>query len=96
VKDKVYWVARPDIVVRPEGDEGEVLLFDPETERVKVLNHTGFFVWNLLDGQHTEADVVERLAAEHGAMARDVVTSDVHAFVQDLRDLGFVEAASAP
>jgi hypothetical protein len=96
VKDEVYWVARPDVVVRPEGDEGEVLLFDPETERVKVLNHTGFFVWNLLDGRHTEADVVERLSAEHASVAHDVVTGDVHAFVQDLLDLGFVETTSAP
>lgn len=84
-------LARRDIVVRPEGDEGEVLLFDPETERIKVLNHTGFLVWNLCDGQHTQADVADSLSEEYASVARDLVVADVEAFVQDLLDLGFVE-----
>ena len=60
-----YLLASSDVIVREEGDEGEALLFDPETGRIKVLNRTGLLLWEWCDGAHTRADLVAGLAAEY-------------------------------
>jgi hypothetical protein len=86
-----YLQARPDLIVREEGDEGEALIFDPGTERIKVLNHTGLLLWSLLDGRHTSDDLVKALSGAHPSVDGGVLAGDVDAFVQDLLDLGFLE-----
>jgi hypothetical protein len=85
-----YLLARVDVIVREEGDEGEALLFDPETERIKVLNRTGLLLWNWCDGEHSRADLVAGLAGEYPAVDREVLVADVDRFLEDLDELGLV------
>jgi Coenzyme PQQ synthesis protein D (PqqD) len=89
-------LARSDLIVRPEGDEGEVLLFDPETERLKVLNRTGFLLWQWCDGRHTLGDLVGMMCDRYGTMEQEVVRSDIESFFQEMLDLGLVERVSGP
>jgi Coenzyme PQQ synthesis protein D (PqqD) len=89
-------LARSDLIVREEGDEGEVLLFDPETERLKVLNHTGFLLWQWCDGRHTLEDLVGMMCARYGATAQDVLRSDVESFLQQMFELGLLEHVGSP
>jgi hypothetical protein len=41
----------PDVVLRKEDPNGE-LLFNPDTNLIRVLNHTDLFIWKLCDGRH--------------------------------------------
>jgi hypothetical protein len=91
----VYMMASSDVVVREEGDEGEALLFDPETERIKVLNRTGLLLWNWCDGTRTRADLVAGLAGEYPTVDREVLAGDVDRFLEDLAELGLVYEVEA-
>jgi hypothetical protein len=85
-------LARSDLIVREEGDEGEALIFDPETERVKVLNHTGLTLWRWCETGHTPQDLVRRLSEEYDSVDLDVLRQDVNDFVRELLALGYLES----
>jgi len=56
-------VANPLIVLREEFDDWAVL-FDPDTGNAFGLNPTGVFIYKLLDGQHTEEEILRALKEE--------------------------------
>jgi Coenzyme PQQ synthesis protein D (PqqD) len=45
--------------------EGELVLYNPASQRVHVLNATAACAWRLCDGRHTEADIVAALAERY-------------------------------
>ncbi len=53
-------VANPLIVLREEFDDWAIL-FDPDTGRAFGLNPTGVRIWKLLDGRHSEDELLESL-----------------------------------
>ncbi len=58
------------------------------------LNATGSFVWGLLDGRRTLADVAAAVA-ERFHVGGERAAADVSRFLSSLRDRGLVEG-SAP
>ena len=56
-------MANPLIVLREEFDDWAVL-FDPDTGNAFGLNPTGVFIYKLLDGQHTEEEILRALKEE--------------------------------
>ncbi len=54
------YTCNPDVVLREEDEDGG-LLFNPDTNQVKVLNHTGLFIWKLCDSQHNFPALVAEL-----------------------------------
>lgn len=92
--DEPRLLASDEVIVREEGDAGEALVFVPETERIKVLNRAGLWLWTWCDGGHTRQDLVTRLAEKYPAVDRDVLKANVDDFVQDLQDLGLVSELS--
>ena len=85
-------LARSDLIVREEGDEGEALVFDPQTEKIKVLNHTGLLLWGWCDGTHTAPELVTMLSERFGSMAPEILKDDVYRFVQELLNMEFLES----
>ena len=53
-------IANPLIVLREEFDDWAIL-FDPDTGKAFGLNPTGVRIWKLLDGEHSEDDLLESL-----------------------------------
>jgi len=53
-------VGNPRVVVREESDDWAVL-YDPETGNAFGLDPVGLFIWKLLDGEHTSADILYNL-----------------------------------
>jgi hypothetical protein len=93
--DNVYLLASSEVIVREEGDEGEALLFDPETERVKVLNRTGLLLWDRCDGTRTRKDLVSELAAEYPEVEQEALSADVDRYLADLAVLGLLTEVGA-
>jgi hypothetical protein len=87
---KTHLAVNPDIVCREEGDEA--LLFDPETERVKVLNATGLMLWNLCDGSHSQDDLVQALVTKYPDVGVDTLKADVKRFLTDMLDMELLES----
>jgi SynChlorMet cassette protein ScmD len=75
-------IANPLIVLREEFDDWAIL-FDPDTGNAFGLNPTGVFVWKLLDGAHTLADMLVRMR-ESAEDVPDDASDHVSEFVNDL------------
>ncbi len=74
--------AREDVLFR-ELDDG-CALYDPDNEKVHSLNLTAGFIWCLMDGSRSLAQIAAEIAeaAESGADAETVVADVVQAAEQ--------------
>lgn len=68
---------------------GEVLVHDPATGRIHILNRTGARVLRACDGTRTLAAIVDDLVSETGA-ERSGVASDVLAVCDSFRSQGLI------
>jgi hypothetical protein len=70
--------------------DGDVTLYDPESERVTVLNGSASDVWRLADGGHTLAEVIELLAKAYQTEANSI-SDEVEQTVRRFADAGLIE-----
>ena len=52
------YIRNNDVVLREEDPDG-ALLFNPDTNQIRVLNKTGLFIWKLCDGKHDLSSIVK-------------------------------------
>lgn len=89
--------AKSGFVLREVG-EGTVLV--PTGERVVdmngmiVLNDTGKFIWERLDGSHTPEQIAAALVDVY-EVSLDEAASDVNSFLNELENLGILENGAA-
>jgi hypothetical protein len=85
---KVY-VRNPDVVLREDEPDGG-LLFNPDTNQIRVLNPTGLFLWKNCDGTREMKDLVEALRAEFESVPEGEVQGQVTSFMEDMVANGFI------
>ena len=71
--------------------DGELVLYDPRTQRLHVLNPTAGLAWRLCDGQHDQASLVAALA-ELYPQDREAIAHDVDRLIERLHGEGLLEA----
>jgi len=86
------YVRNPDVVLREEEEEGG-LLFDPDTNQVKVVNTTGLFLWKQFDGSRDLDEIVANLKQAFEGAPAEEVTKDVQDFVEAMASSGFLGTA---
>ncbi len=69
--------------------DGRATVISLDEGRIRTMNPTGSFVWQLLDGAAV-ASVLDRLAGQFPGVARDAREADLGAFVRDLAARGLV------
>jgi SynChlorMet cassette protein ScmD len=82
----IKMTANPLIVLREEFDDW-ALLFNPDTGNTFALNPLGVFIWKLIDGKQTIAEITQAIRES----AEDVpveVEKQVEDFVRDIVRLG--------
>ena len=77
-------------------DTGEVIVYDADGKRLLVLNVVGAFIWDLIDGARTLAEIVDATHAEFADVERAQIESDVRSFLGSLADHGVVALADDP
>ena len=80
--------SRPSSEVVENEMGQEISLYHPRTERVMVLNETASDVWRLLDGNTSDAEIVELLASAYSTTPASI-DADVRATVDRFVDEGF-------
>ena len=70
------------------GDEGGLVVL-PTQQVVKVLNPVGIKVFSMLDGAHSEAQIVQAVAGEFD-VGVEQATADVREFLDELRQNGML------
>jgi hypothetical protein len=84
-----YYICNPDVVLREEDEDGG-LLFNPDTNQVKVINSTALFIWKRCDGKSTLPSIIEDLKAEFNQVPLDQVDQHVNEYLEDLTQSGFI------
>lgn len=71
--------------------KGDISLYDPQREKVLVLNGTASDVWLLCDGDHTVEGIVELLSAAYGIDGGQIA-ADVESTIDQFIEEGFLPA----
>ncbi len=88
-RGRAVYSRNPVVTLREEDREGG-LLFDPDANRVRILNATGLFVWSGLDGVRPVSDIAASLAGAFEEAPAGRVEDDVASFLEDMEKAGFV------
>jgi hypothetical protein len=79
----------PDVVIR-EVDEDGALLFNPDTNRVRVVNRTGLFIWNLCEKGSDLPSILAGLKETFDQVPEAEASAQVEAYVKELIQGGFL------
>lgn len=85
----VRYARNPDVVLREEDEDGG-LLFNPDTNQVRVLNTTGLFIWKQCDGSRDLDQIARALQESFEDAPSDQVNQDVREFVEEMVASGFI------
>lgn len=83
---------------RPEKDERLItreedvglLIFDPNTGEIKVLNETAATIWNNIDGKNSIQDIINIVAEQNLDEDKNVIELDVLRFMNELQENTFI------
>jgi hypothetical protein len=89
IKTKITLVRNPDVVLREEDPDG-ALLFNPDTNQIRVINTTGLFIWKHCDGKKDMPTIVIALKKTFNGVPETEVEGQVKAFVDDMQSNGFL------
>jgi len=83
------YICNPDVVLREEDEDGG-LLFNPDTNQVKVVNTTGLYIWQKFTKSCSVEGVVAGIQQAFEDVPPDEVAEDVHAFLDEMVETGFI------
>ena len=83
------YIRNPDVVLREEDEDG-ALLFNPDTNQIRVLNISGLFVWRLCDGSHDLRGLVAAVEEAFDEVPEGEVTGQVEEYVDGMVAAGFI------
>jgi hypothetical protein len=83
------FLRNPDVVLREEDEDGG-LLFNPDTNQVKVINTTGLFIWQQCGLARTVDEIVAEVQKGFDEVPSEQVAQDVQEFVDGMLATGFI------
>jgi hypothetical protein len=69
---------------------GNALLYQADLGRERLLNETGTFIWDRLDGRLGPQEIAVEMTAAFAGIDGESAASDVQAFAAELLAQGFV------
>ena len=88
-KSDPRFLANPDVVLREEDPDGG-LLFNPDTNDVKVINETGIVIWKNCQTARTLKEIIDELKEHFEQIPADEVARDTREFLDQLVRSGFI------
>jgi len=87
--DDTRYLQNPDVNLREEDEDG-ALLYNPDADRVQLLNTTGLHIWKFCAQGHTTGEIISALRADFDDVPEDALAADVEEFVNGMIDTGFL------
>jgi hypothetical protein len=84
-----HYITNPDAVLREEDTDGG-LIFNPDTNQIRVLNESGLFIWKLCDGSRDLPGIAAALKESFDGVPEDAVVAQVTEFINDMTATGFI------
>ncbi|MBU7017419.1 MAG: PqqD family protein [Theionarchaea archaeon] len=85
-----YKPKKAEKLITKEEDEN-LLIFDPDTGSIKLLNETGGLIWNSVDGNTTVKDIIQTVVEENPDETEEVIRQDVIKFLKEIQELNLFE-----
>jgi len=85
----IKYLCNPDVVLREEDDDGG-LLFNPDTNQVKVINSTGLLIWKQCESVCGVDEVVKSISQMFDDVPQTDIEQDVREFIDGMVQTGFV------
>jgi hypothetical protein len=82
-------IRNPDVLLKEEDEDG-ALVFNPDTDKIMVLNPTGLFIWKRCDGNAGMGDLVSEVRDCFSAVPQDRVGEEVRGFIEKMIAEGFI------
>ncbi len=89
---KTAYRANPVISFKDEGDEGAVL-YNPDTDKVVIVNPVGAEIWRFMEEQRTADEVVAMLTENFSGVDPDRAREDMIEFLNNFEE-GFIDEIS--
>jgi hypothetical protein len=83
------YLCNPDVVLREEDEDGG-LLFNPDTNQVKLVNTTGLFIWKQCTSGSDAVTIAAALTEAFDEAPADSVAADVKEFLEIMMQTGFI------
>jgi len=84
---KNYPVIHPELTWRLL--DGEAVIVSPTSGEIRVLNHVGTKIWQLIVDSHTVEDIEQVLVNQY-KLSPQQAKADVSAFLEDLLERGLI------
>ena len=84
------FLRNPDVVLREEDPDEGALLFNPDTNQVKVINTTGLFIWQQCGVARTLDEIVAEVQKGFDEVPSEQVAQNVQEFVDGMLASGFI------
>jgi hypothetical protein len=78
----------PDVIFQLADEE--VVLVLPRAGQIKVLNEVGTFIWSMLDGNLSIADIAEQICQEY-RVDYEHAQADAVEFLNELQTKGIIQ-----
>jgi len=86
---KKEYLINPDVVLREEDPDG-ALLFNPDTNDVKVLNASGLYIWKLCRANQTRSSIAKAIKSHFQEVPEKQAEEDVLRFLTQMTESGFL------
>ncbi len=83
------YLCNPDVVLREEDEDGG-LLFNPDTNQVKVINASGLFIWKKISERCPVSAITSAMMQEFEEVPHESVDGDIREFIDELVQSGFL------
>jgi len=70
------------------------ILYNPDTGREKIINSSGFAVWQKMDGGDSVDDIARALLENYEGASHEAILQDTCAFLSELLENNFIEVAT--
>lgn len=84
------YMQNPAVNLREEDEDG-ALLFNPDNNRIQLLNCTGFFIWKLCVKGKTLNELSDAVMNEFSGVPKEQVSMDTKKFLDEMVEIGFIE-----
>ena len=84
-------VRKKDVHARKLG--AEWLLYDPEVEKLHILNPTAEFVWRLCDGSHDLAAIKAELREKYDISDEQRLDDDLNSILKEFARIGVLQGS---
>lgn len=95
VMDIKKYIQNPDVNLREEDEDG-ALLFNPDTDQVKLLSKTGHYIWKKCADGMTVKDIVTAFKDDFENVPVNQVKTDVEEFLNLMVESGFIGILDNP